>query len=379
MYDNIRKNDNIINRKVFVTNTFITGAYIEVKSIIDEEFRVEFINSKNELEYSVNLRSNCWAKTSKKYFENYTCRVYNSENKLVYEEKYNANNKRVYIALDSKSLGDTLAWFPYVDEFRKKWDCHVVCSTFWNYLFQKTYPEIEFVSPGAIVDNLYAMYTIGWYYDGDSYDHERHSIDFKKISLQQTATDILGLDFKHVKAKLDIPIVEKKKKVGIGIHSTAQAKYWNNPTGWQEVTDYLLNNGYEVIILSKEHDGYMGNNHPKGANKLPDGSITDLIKEMTSCEFFIGIGSGLSWLAWTLDLPTIIISGFSLPISEFDGDNVYRIFNESVCNGCFNRHKLDAGDWNWCPDKKGTENQFECTKSITFTDVKVELEKLLKK
>ena len=52
-------------------------------------------------------------------------------------------------------------------------------------------------------------------------------------------------------------------------------------------------------------------------------------------------------------------------LSEFEGDNVIRVFNSSVCNGCYNRFRLDAGDWNWCPDQKGTDRQFECTKSIT--------------
>jgi autotransporter strand-loop-strand O-heptosyltransferase len=355
------------------------GAYIEVKSLIDEEFRVEFINGNNELEYTVNLRSNCWAKTSKKYFENYTCKVYDSENNLIHQEKYNANYRRVYIALDSKSLGDTLAWFPYVDEFRKKWNCSVVCSTFWNFLFEDSYPDIEFVSPGTIVNNLYAMYTIGWYYDGDSYDQERNPHDFKKISLQQTASDILGLDSTHVKAKIKMHSVEKKKKVGIAIHSTAQAKYWNNPNGWQEVTDYLLGNGYEVVVLSKEEDGYMGNNSPIGSKKFPSGTIEKLIEELSSCEFFIGIGSGLSWLAWTLNVPIILISGFSTPISEFSGDNVHRVFNENVCNGCFNKVRLEPGDWNWCPQHKGTERQFECTKSITFDMVRIEIDRILKK
>jgi autotransporter strand-loop-strand O-heptosyltransferase len=254
----------------------------------------------------------------------------------------------------------------------------MICSTFWNDLFEKQYPNIKFVNPGSNVNDLYAMYNIGWYYADNNIDYTRNPQDFKKISLQQTATDILGLQFSHIKAKLDLPTVQKKKKVGLGIHSTTQAKYWNNPTGWQEITDYLTQRNYEVVILSKEEDGYMGNKHPIGANKFPSGSINDLIKEMLSCDFFIGIGSGLSWLAWTLNLPIILISGFSTPTSEFSGDNVYRVFNESVCNGCFNRYKLDAEDWNWCPDNKGTEKQFECTKSILFEDVKLYLEKNIK-
>jgi autotransporter strand-loop-strand O-heptosyltransferase len=33
--------------------------------------------------------------------------------------------------------------------------------------------------------------------------------------------------------------------------------------------------------------------------------------------FFIGLGSGLSWLAWASGIPVVLISGFSLPNSEF--------------------------------------------------------------
>jgi autotransporter strand-loop-strand O-heptosyltransferase len=379
IYDNINISKDIVNKKKSITikNHFIDGGYIEVNSPFKKQFSIEFWNNNNECEFKTIIESNCWARTSKKYFEKYTCKVYDGD-VLVYDETYNANGKRVYIALNSKSLGDTLAWFPYVDEFRKKWNCEMICSTFWNDLFEKQYPNIKFVSPGSIVNNLYAMYNIGWYYSNDTIDYTRNPQDFKKISLQQTATDILGLEFSHIKAKLDLPTVQKKKKVGLGLHSTAQAKYWNNPTGWQEITDYLTKRNYEVVILSKEEDGYMGNKHPIGANKFPSGSINDLIQEMLSCDFFIGIGSGLSWLAWTLDLPIILISGFSTPVSEFNGDNVYRVFKESVCNGCFNKYRLDAGDWNWCPDNKGTERQFECTKSISFDDVKSYLEKIIK-
>lgn len=346
-------------------NHFIDGALMEVRSKEDKEFRVEFWSKSGICEFVTNIRSNMWTKTNKKYFDEWTCKVYDGDH-LIYDKKYDATGKRVFITLESKSIGDTLAWFPYVDEFRKKWNCKVICSTFWNHLFIDTYPEIEFVNPGSVVNNIYAMYSVGWFYnDDDTFKVDRNPSDFKEIPLGKTAADILGLDFEYVKAKINIPAVEKQKRVGIAIHSTAQTKYWNNPTGWQEVTDYLIGLGYEVLILSKEGDGYMGNSHPKGANKLPEGSMENLMKVMKTCEFFIGVGSGLSWVSWTLNVPTVLISGFSKPISEFSGDDVIRIFNSSVCNGCYNRFRLDAGDWNWCPDQKGTERQFECTKSIT--------------
>jgi autotransporter strand-loop-strand O-heptosyltransferase len=92
---------------------------------------------------------------------------------------------------------------------------------------------------------------------------------------------------------------------------------------------------------------------------------------------FVGIGSGLSWFSWALGVPTILISGFSKPFQEMKSD-VIRVINENVCNGCFSRYLFDKGDWNWCPDQKGTEKQFECTKSITFDMVKPHIQKILK-
>jgi autotransporter strand-loop-strand O-heptosyltransferase len=369
-YDNIEKSNRVLNEKyksINIINYYIDGPVVEVISNEDREFLVEFFNTENICEYRTTIKSNMWTKVNKKYFQEWRCIVY-LDGEIIHDEVCNPTGKRVYVSLDSKSLGDTLAWFPYIEEFRKKWNCEMICSTFMNNLFKEKYPNIEFVDPGTPVNNLYAMYSIGWYYDDNGeFSSVKNPNDFKKMPLGKTAADILGLDFEYVKANIgpDRIKIEKKKRVGIGFHSTAQTKYWNNSNGWQEVVDYLNLQGYEVMILSKEGDGYMGNFYPNGVVKLPEGSMENLIDVMLSCEFFIGIGSGLSWLAWSLNVPIVLISGFSDPISEFEGDNVIRIFNNSVCNGCFNRHKFDPGDWNWCPDYKGTERQFECTKSIT--------------
>jgi autotransporter strand-loop-strand O-heptosyltransferase len=185
-----------------------------------------------------------------------------------------------------------------------------------------------------------------------------------QLPLQKTASDILGLEYKETKPLLKIPNTNKKKKVGIGIHSTCQAKYWNNINGWQDVIDYLKKQNYDVVLYSKENNGYMGNFHPNGITQFKSGDLITLINDMTTCEFFIGLGSGLSWLAWSLNLPIILISGFSYEYSETK-NNTYRVINKNVCTGCFNKFRLDANDWNWCPNNKGTDKQFECTKQIT--------------
>lgn len=365
IYNNLEKNNDILQNidPRFVVN-FINGPYLEVSNSIGNNYDVSFIDKQTGIvHYSTNISNNCWTRSNISYFVDWKIIAKRNDGE-VFEFDFDAKDKRVFIALESKSLGDTMAWFPYVDEFRKKWNCSVICSTFHNNLFIDQYPELEFVSPGSAVNGIYAMYKIGLFFDGDDINYKLHKVDPKGISLLGIATDILGLEYSEIRPRLKSSNIEKKKRVGIGFHSTAQTKYWNNPTGWQEVTDFLISNGYEVVIASKEEDGYMGNFYPNGATRIPEGNIESLIDELNSCEFFIGISSGLSWLAWAINIPVVIISGFTDENLE-PSDNIVRIIEKSVCNGCWSRHKFNAGDWNWCPDNKGTERQFECTKSIT--------------
>jgi len=349
---------------------FIQGAFFEINGGVDKKYNIQFIDKKTgNIEYLDTIGRNCWVKANKSYYVDWMVVADDGETKYKYE--ISLKDKRVYIALDSKSIGDTLAWFPYVDEFRKKHECKVICSTFNNNLFEENYPHIEFVNPGDVVHNLYAMYTIGWYYNSDgNIDFNKIPYDFRNQPLQKTASDILGLDYIEIVPKIKLkPNIEKEKLVTIALHSTAQAKYWNNPTGWQEVVDYLKSEGYRVVLLSREGNGYMGNWHPTGIEKLQDGPLEAVIEMMQKSKLFIGIGSGLSWLSWATGTPTCIISGFSADYTETITNTIRITAPQYKCSNCFNTHRLDAGDWNWCPVHKGTERQFECTKSITAKTV----------
>jgi autotransporter strand-loop-strand O-heptosyltransferase len=353
----------VFTPKPEIIQNFILNPFLEIKGVSESKFKIEFYDEEGRCHYSENLSINHWVKLNREYFTKWNTKIW-EDGYLIHDYTLDLKGKRVYICLDSSSLGDTLSWVPYIREFKDKHQCHLIVSTFMNYLFKDSYPDIEFIEPGMAANNIYAMYKIGWFYKDDKFDVSKNPNDFRKEPLQKTASDILGLDYKETRPLLKIPNVEKKKKVGIGLHSTCQAKYWNNPTGWQEVVDYLTSLGYEVVLYSKENDGYMGNFHPKGITKFEAGSIERLIEDMASCEFFVGLGSGLSWLAWACELPVVLISGFSEEYSETTLDT-YRVINKNVCTGCFNRYRLNASDWNWCPDHQNTERQFECTKEIT--------------
>ena len=354
--------------------SYIDGPRVEIKGDVKETYFIEFIDCEGNVRYSDTITNNMWTTCNTKY-----CIPWTIKNNGEVLDKFDIKNNRVYISFGSKSLGDTMAWIPYCEVFRKKYGCKLIVSTFLNSLFRNQYPEIEFIEPGEMVPNVHVQYNLGWFYGEDGkFDKNKHPNEFKKIPLQKTATDILGLDYKEVRPLLKLPDTPKKKKVGIGFHSTAQSKYWNNPDGWQSVVNHLDNLGYECMIYSKEGDGYMNNHYPKGVTIFKGGNLQEVIDDISSCEFFIGLGSGLSWLAWACKLPVVLISGFSEKWAETKLDT-YRVINESVCHGCFNSDRLDAGDWNWCPLHKNTDRMFECTKEISSDMVIKEINKVINK
>lgn len=356
------------NRRISVN--FIDGPFVEILDDVSLKYKVSFINSKtNVVEYETELKSNQWAKSSTKYYVDWIIRIQGLDNDFQHDFVFNPEGTTTLISFETKSLGDNLAFIPYVEKFRKEKKCKVICSTFHNDLLSKQYPEIEFVEPGSQVGNINSLFRLGLFYNNDgNVDLTRHPSNPIKEPLQKIASDILGLEFEEIKPILPKLGKKKQKRVCIGVHSTAQAKYWNNPNGWQEVVDYLLDKGYEVRLLSKEEDGFMGNKNPKGVTQQPPSTLKEILKTLQESEFFIGISSGLSWLSWAGDVPTVLISGFTDDYLE-PKNGITRVINKNVCNSCWHKHKFDPGDWNWCPEHKGTDRQFECSKSISSKEV----------
>ena len=376
----ILRKDCIEPNNGFIVN-FINGPFCEIKGPLDKNYRVIFSDNKTgKVHHTTEITNNMWTRSTIEYFIDWNIKVYDlSDDQLVFEHNYNSENKRVYVHLGSSAVGDTLAWLPYVDEFQKKHGCEIICSTFHNDWFENEYTNIKFIEPGTPNENLYAMYGVGWFYDDKKINHRKVPIDFKKSPLQETASSILGLEHKEIKPKVTVPNEPtrfKDKYVVIAPHASAHAKYWNNPGGWQKVIDYLNEKGYEVVMITSEklndkwHDSKLGGTLTGVTNKTGDHiDLKDRMVDIKHADAFIGLGSGLSWVSWAIGTPTVLISGFSKPYSEFEGCE--RIFTpkESICNGCFNREWLNAGDWEWCPDHKDTDRHFECSKTITVEQV----------
>lgn len=346
----------VINQSqpIDISVSFLDGAKVEIHGGNNSDyFCVRMVdNNSNESVHMVNIQSRHWTKSNHAYYKNWGIEVYDSK-RQIFKHDFNPSGQRVYMAIDSKALGDTIAWFPYIEEYRKKYNCKIICSTFHNSLFEKAYPDYEFHKPGEVINNLYAMYKIGWYSEDRNNFRNKH--DCRTIPLQQIGADYLGIDYKEIKPKIytqNLKVISPPY-ICIGPESTAQAKHWNYPNGWQEVVNYLISSGYEVKYLGKESPELKG-------IKVIHGNISQIAQVLSGAKGFIGLGSGLSWMAWALNIPQVLISGFSEVWAEVNIPG--RVINKEVCHGCFNNTKyaFDRNDWDWCPEKKN----FECTRYI---------------
>lgn len=357
-----------VTLNVTLNSNSVDGYYIELQSNITNPFKVEVYDDNEKLVYNTELTSGMYSKLERKYYSKWKTKLYLDS--LTFEHEFNLENSRVFIVFESSSLGDTIAWMPYCEEFRKKHNCRVIVSSFRNDMFKNLYPEIEFVERGVVVPNIKALYRLGWFYD-----YNKEPVLPNTIPLQKSASNILGLEYKELHSKIYFEPKERpysEKYVCIAPSSTAACKLWNNPTGWLDLTKYLLDKGYRVINISKDGE------HIEGVENIGDDSMENTKNVIFHSEFVIGLSSGLSWLSWALGKHVVMISNFTEPDHEFT-INCTRITNPSVCNGCWNNpnFKFDKGDWYWCPEHKGTDRQFECHKSITADMVINQIQHLL--
>ncbi len=348
--------------------SFVEKPKIEILGNSQELYQLKFIDGDTNItRFENSITPNHWSACNFNYFINWRNEVYLND-KLVASHNFDPTGKRVKVKLDSKAIGDTIAWFPYIEEFRKKYDCDMYAGTFHNYLFKENYPEIHFIDPDQSVENLYASYNVG----ARDNDYESNKNNWRVVPLQQVSSDYLGLEYKEIRPKIVVPNKKRpidKKYVTITEHSTIQCKYWLYKNGWQDVVDYLISKGYIVVVVSKEQTNL------KNVVKYINRPMEDTINTIRHSDFFIGISTGPTWLAWALEVPTVLISGYSALWGEMK-DCIRIGAAEGKCSGCFNDKDLffDRGNWNWCPKSKN----MECTTSITSKEVIDRIQPLIK-
>jgi len=347
-----KNKDKNIQLKNEIKVSYLEGPKVEVVGDKLEEYKIEFLDENNSVIHEDTITNNMWTLCSRKYYTKWKIKV----NGIIIDE-FDLTDKRVLIGLESKSIGDTIAWTPYAIEFAKRHNCKVILSTFHNEWFKglNTYKDIEFIEPGESTE-AYALYKIGWF-RGESGKWDKFDMYPNYIQsqpLQKTASDILGLEFKELNYGINFTPKLKSTKtdyIVIAPESTTGCKEWPYDS-WVALSKMLRELGYTVVTLTIKPYNIKGNLNIHGK------TLNESMNILHNAKFLVGLSSGLSWINWALGKQTVMISGFSQKDHEFLSNNV-RIQNEYACNSCWGNPNFtfDAGDWDWCPIWKGTDKQ----------------------
>jgi autotransporter strand-loop-strand O-heptosyltransferase len=269
-----------------ITVSYLNGPKVEISGDEKKEYFIEFINKDTDkVMHSQTISNNMWVASNQKYYIPWIIKI----NGQIYDI-FDLKDKSVIISLESKSLGDTIAWVPYVVEFQKKHNCKVYLSTFKNEFFEglESYKNIEFIKPGDS-RNCYSVYRIGWFKKDNTWENfDNHPNQPNLIPLQQTASDILGLEYKELNfginfKKKDRPI--KNKYVVFGPNATAGCKEWDY-NNWVSLSKLIKELGYDVVTLTQ---------HPyniEGVINVWGEPLDEVANYLYHAETFIGLGSG---------------------------------------------------------------------------------------
>lgn len=317
-----------------------------------------------------------WVASTKKYYIRFRIQVFHQgEAHPILDETLDMKDKPVVIFFPTGTLGDMLGWFHYAERFRQLHRCQLECVMGQEIvdLLSAQYPEITFSTKESHrTINPYASWYVGLFFKADTL---HQPVDFRKVGFHRNAGYILGVDPRECPPRLKLDAERKiaEPYVCIAAQSTNQAKYWNNGHGWAEVVAHLKSLGYRVLCIDRQArhgQGFVWNHIPYGAEDFTgDIPLQERVDLLRHANFFIGLASGLSWLAWATDIPVVLISGFSLPNSEFY--TPWRVFSSHGCNGCWDDTSVDFDhqDFLWCPHHRDTPRQYECTRLITGRQV----------
>ena len=316
--------------------------------------------------------------SSENYFIRWQVEVFQDGEKI-FEHILDLKNQNVLIVSLGSALGDNLASLPYVREFQKIHGCKIFLHLpkYLKQIVKNLYPEFQQVE--NISYNYYATY----YLLSSMGAMQKLPADSRTISVEKVGGINLGLENLIPALPKFTPTKKRKIKnpyVCISVQASMTTKTWLYPNGWEIVCDYLKNLGYRVLCIDKnkiENDNGYKVQKPKGAEDFTGNiSLIDRANMLYYADFFIGLSSGLAWLAHSVNCPVIMISGFTQDYNEFF--TPYRVANRFVCNGCYNDVESPLFLNNICPKYFGTERELECQKKISPNQVIQAVEEIIK-
>lgn len=283
------------------------------------------------------------------------------DGELVFSHVYDATNQEVCFVLQDKGLGDNIMFLPYIVAFAQKHGClpRVIAPKSFQPLVGAVYPNLPTVR--NISDNTYATYDLANFQNPPFCESDNS----RTLPFDYIGRFLLGLNRTPPWPKYNptAPRQIKEPYVCIAVQASGVLKSWLYPGGWDVVVDYLHNLGYRVLCIDRypvQEDEIGKVAIPPAAEDMTgDHTLIERLEMLCHATFFVGLSSGLAWLAHLADIPVVIISGLTLPYAEFD--TPYRVINRLVCHGCYNDVRVE---WHHCPLHRDTERAVECSRKI---------------
>lgn len=314
--------------------------------------------------------------STEKYFVHWQIEIFR-DGENIFSYRFDLTEKPVLVVFPKVlRLGDTISMLPYVSEMKRFYRCEtsMILPEYLREFAAGLCPEIP------QVEKINSDYYATFYPGVSSSDLPVLPEDIRAYPFGRLAGRIFG--FSHVAPKNffqpTLPPVTDEPYVCIAVQASGNKKCWLWPGGWDIVVDYLKNLGYRVFCIDKEKvvtDSGMTIRKPDGAEDFTgDRPILERANMIYHAEFFVGLSSGLAWVANAVNKPVVLICGFSRDWSEFY--TPYRVANRLVCNGCVNDLRVNFFE-KICPYHSGTSREMECQKKISPRQVIDAIENLI--
>lgn len=309
------------------------------------------------------------------YFVNWKVQIFRDDKK-VFDYALNLKDKPVLMFIPKIGMGDIISMLPYIEEFRRQHNCRlsVIMPEYLREFTKHLYPQFIFEEeisykhcatyPLTMPSNILPVWPN----------------DIRTYPIGRNVGQALGLNLIAENPKFEPtqqPLINDPY-VCIAVQASHPKKTWLYPNGWDIVVDYLKSLGYRVLCIDRHLEVWNEDfkvSKPNGAENLTGNfSITERANVIYYAEFFVGLGSGLAWVANIVKCPVVMICGFSKDWCEFY--TPYRVSNRMVCNGCLNDIRVNYMNQN-CPYHNETEREFECQKKISPRQVINAIEKLI--
>ena len=307
--------------------------------------------------------------SQEKYFIPWKIEVFCNQKKI-FEHVFDPKGQHIHVVEISECIGDTIAFLVGIRSFQKQYQVELslyVRERMQDFV-KEWYPDIKQCERWP--EDTYAIFFLG----GAISNRQWIPLNGKMIPLQAFSQYVMGLDSMpgRVAWQPRHKRLIKEPYVCIAVQASVTAKAWLWPNGWDEIVIYLKMMGYRVLCIDKDKErtdnGYCVR-IPEGAEDFTGNRpLTERADMLAYADFFIGLGSGLSWIAWIAGCPVIMIAGFSAVWYEFP--EAYRVFNPMVCHGCFNDLQVDYLNGPCQRYAHDEEHYLECQRMISPSMVK---------